>query len=393
MNDNRNNLMRNLAAGLFLISLVTISSCNTTCAADISRGQSFSDGQRITASQLQNLVDNATIVPGFYTTKPVNSSLAGADIVLIYSPSLAAYRQITANSFLYQNPVIITGQTEKSTVATNDYLLLYDAAAGVLKKLAVGTLDVGGTNVIVGQPTIYSNLNANAVIWVVNNGTNGSTTISNALLGFNYMAASTVSPFALLAEHAAPTNADQLLIWSSVNSSNRFVTLSGLQTNGVVVTNIGSGDLFQFYSFGTATNGATNAEAVIDFNSLSNLVVNHAESKLPKTFVSAEYPIPSVDNGGVTNIAHGLAGVPQSVRWVIVAKTNSVNGLTAGDEVDVNAVFDSGGSAPAWVYGGNATNVFIGFSKAASMQNKTNSSFAAVDTLRCKIKSYAVYYP
>src|SRR5689334_9244197 len=85
-------------------------------ASDLNKGITFSDGQRITAAQLHQLVDNATIVPGFYIGKDAESAVAGSDLFLVcITGTTPVLKKATANSVLYQNYALITGQTEKST--------------------------------------------------------------------------------------------------------------------------------------------------------------------------------------------------------------------------------------------------------------------------------------
>ncbi len=69
---------------------------------DIQKGKTFTDaapGNTVTAADLHNLVDNATILPAFVGEKPA-ATPDPADCLLIYQASTAQFRKVTAAQLL-----------------------------------------------------------------------------------------------------------------------------------------------------------------------------------------------------------------------------------------------------------------------------------------------------
>lgn len=137
-------------------------------SADLSRGYNFTDGNRVFASQLHDLVDDATILSGFYNDKTLSTLLDSDDVILVYSSDLSAFRKMTANTFLLANTNLITIQVEDTTPATNDLLLSYDVSAGALKKVQLFTIsnNIYSTlfTVITNNQTTVTNISTNAVV-------------------------------------------------------------------------------------------------------------------------------------------------------------------------------------------------------------------------------------
>lgn len=314
--------------------------------ADLQRGTTFSDGQRITASDLHDLVDDATIVSGFFVNKSAASSLTGSDLFMVYNAASSSYLKITANAALYQNTAFITGQSEKTAPVTGDFLLLYDTSGTTLKKVQVGSLILNNTNLIASQPIINrTNLSYLTVVPVLNNGTNGAATFASILSFFNY-----TNSFTNLTLTTLPIAADRILLFDSVLGTNKNTTLASVRTN-----------VFQ------------------------------------QTYTSAQF---AFSIGVKLNAAHGFPGTPQSVRVVLV-ETNSLDAFTgyvAGDEVDVSTVDEgSAGSGSAnFTYGANATNIFVICNNASLVQmaTKTNAARVAISAAaNWNIKAYATYLP
>ncbi|MDE2099797.1 MAG: hypothetical protein KGL39_21270 [Patescibacteria group bacterium] len=69
----------------------TLAALSCLGQSEINPGQTFQDGQLLTAAELQNLVGNATILPAFFTDKPGATFLHNNDEFLLYSLGAAAY--------------------------------------------------------------------------------------------------------------------------------------------------------------------------------------------------------------------------------------------------------------------------------------------------------------
>lgn len=115
-----------------------------------------------------------------------------------------------------------------------------------------------------------------------------------------------------------------------------------------------------------------------------------ATNQLPQNFISALYPI-SGSSSQIMNTNHGLAGIPQIVRFVLVCQTND-SGYVVGDEVNVPS-FDAG-QYPAFSGGANSTGVFLSQNgNAFVVENKTTGTRVNATTARWKAKAYATYFP
>ncbi|HEY1788575.1 MAG TPA: hypothetical protein VGJ73_10490, partial [Verrucomicrobiae bacterium] len=97
---------------------------------EINPGVSFVDGQRLTAAQLAQLVNQATIQTPFYTDKETQTNLNPTDLLLVYNQSPpGVFHTISGNTAVFNNSAIISGQS--FTYGTNrlnwyDSILIYD---------------------------------------------------------------------------------------------------------------------------------------------------------------------------------------------------------------------------------------------------------------------------
>ncbi len=105
------------------------------------------------------------------------------------------------------------------------------------------------------------------------------------------------------------------------------------------------------------------------------------------TFTSAELALPT---DGATSATHGLGATPTRVRWVLACKTGEL-GYSAGDELELFSVRDSGGSGVHFNAGANATTVFIVGINSGNPQvlNKSTGVPAAITPANWKAKCYA----
>lgn len=100
---------------------------------EINPGQTFVDGQRLTAAQLTALVQQATIQPPFYTDKISQTNIASTDLLLVYSPSSGTFHKVTGAAGIYNNVAIIAAQQPYVNMANTNYFFLgYDSTNGTL---------------------------------------------------------------------------------------------------------------------------------------------------------------------------------------------------------------------------------------------------------------------
>lgn len=320
--------------------------------ADLQRGVTFSDGQRITAAELHELVDDAVILPSFISGQSAASSLAGGDLLLMYSGS--ALYKIAANTALYQNTAIITGLTAKTQPASTDYFLLYDATGAALKKV---TLD----NLTWNNPIVYTNLfrymQSNYVLpgitnlplvvipeylsWVFVNdgGTNKRMSPHNLLAGWQAI----VDYNNLTAQATLP-----LYQPTGVEAGDKTVTLQNLGGHLQVAGGFFAGTRFQSFDYDLAA-------------------------------------------GVVANTNHSLSGSPSMSRWVLVCQTNDTGGYLVGDEVEVQNFYDTGTQDQRFTTGANSTNTWLTLAATTTIgtRAKTNSAEAVITAVRWKARNYA----
>ncbi len=121
-----------------------------------------------------------------------------------------------------------------------------------------------------------------------------------------------------------------------------------------------------------------------------DLAVVKSVASSPVKFASAEQAIAA----GITSVAHGLAGLPQIVRWVLVCKTIDV-GYAVGDEVDI---FQSAKQAAHdqnnFMGGADVTNVFLLATVTTfTLLNKGTGAYGDATAANWKAKAYAIYFP
>lgn len=344
-------------------------------AADLQGGHTFAAGDRPTASQVNALVNSATILPGFYSGKPAVTTLGVSDVVLVYRPSLTAFRQLTASDFLYQNRDLITNQTELTAPLSADSLLIYSTAAGALRRVTAATLALNNTNLIAGAPGVDTNtvLSGADTLLVLNGGTNLQLSVSNLLWNFTWQ-----KPFTNLATHTAPTNQDRLLIWDATNGTNKTTTLAGLVTNLPALASATNGDTFAVFGSNGVLSRVTLGQMA---TTLSNAIVQPVLSG----FTTAEITLAA---GLLTNATHGLGSTPTSVRAVLVCKTAEL-GYAVGDELDARLVWNN---QAMWSFGANATNVWLTLadnSPTFGSMNKTNGASGNLTYANWRAKLYA----
>jgi len=128
-------------------------------AQDLTQGITFTDGQRLTAAQLGQLVNLATINTTFYTTKVSQGAPVSGDVFLVYSASSGTFHKLTAQSLLYGNTGIIANQTPYSTVSDYSSFLFYDPT-----NLWLGQITKSNLASVISSGIVFSNL----VLWTTN---------------------------------------------------------------------------------------------------------------------------------------------------------------------------------------------------------------------------------
>lgn len=342
-------------------------------AVEIQRSITFVDGSRLTASQLNTLIDAAIITASFYTDKANEPVLDSSDKILVYSTIFGAYRTLTASQLLYGNTNTIMSLPEKTNPATNDFVAIYDQVGTVLSRVSFESLWLG-TNYWVIRPT-NSTPRLEAYFPLFDGNTNSQTSLSNLwtlITSIDWTNQPTTS---------TTKASDVIPMWNSTTGSNQVYNLAGIITNAPVPAVYTNGDYFLAFS---STNG------LIEKISKEQLVNDTAGLK----FVAMLNAVSSYGNiaGIVTTTNTGFGNVPSYVRWVLHC-ISADRGYAVGDEVDLHEAVDFATDiAPHYAQVADTNSVGIVASSTAlpSLYNKTTGALGgSITTSKWVFKVYA----
>ncbi len=244
-----------------IIHILLVTFLVTICgAADLQRGATFVDGQRVTAAQLHQLVDSGHVLGGFYTDKTTQTNLNATDIVLVWNPTLNGFRKVTGSALLLNNLDLFTSRYEKTNPANNDFILIQDVAGNSMAKATVTNLYAFGN-----QPLVSTNTNG----WV----------------NYTFMAWDGTNYWQLKASDLGSNFAN-------------FFTL----TNLTAQTNVNAGDLLWIYDSSGNSNKSVRADTVgaafaRGLSGFNNLVVSRSATN--QVFVSHDEIV--TKNGSALN--------------------------------------------------------------------------------------------
>lgn len=346
-----------------LAMLLLLFAAGLVFGQDLNKGYTFTlNEHNITHTKLNNLVDQAQINTSFYTGKSATTAPASGDFLLLYSAAASGYRKCSLNYLLFANTNLIASQTEKPLPMGGDYLLIQDVAANLLKKSTLDELVFTNDNLInartnwttpnqattfvlaydsgaysklsisnlfwhYGNFSVFTNLATNTapkpddtlLVWDSVNQSNRQLRVSSLLLGVT---------FSNLVLHTAPSTNDALLIWDSINLLSKKVTLSSLMTNAPLAASGFGGDRLLGYSTNT-----------------TNIATFRLDQIRPLTWFTNGIPVPNANI--VRTFAHGLGAMPQHIRVALVC-TNAAGalGYALNDEIDLSGVALAGGDFP-----------------------------------------------
>ena len=383
-NVRRRSRVEGRGSRVFALLAVLVGWTLGAAATDLTRNVTFTDGSRLTASQLHALIDGASISTTFYNDAGKNllTAVDPADVFLVYDVSTGLYKRMTMNTLIMANTDVITTQTEKANPTAADYFLLYDAAGVGLKKVSFGNLLLSNTNLIGLQPAITNLLLADSWFLTRNGGTNNQIELTNLWNNFIYSAALTN-----LTEHTTPTNTDRLLIYDRLTGTNKYTTLIGFVTNRPAA----------LYPVMTSQISLVETGEVkqITLTSLAGVLATNTP-----TFTSSSYAM----SGATASVkaidtAHGLGVLPKFVRAVLVCTAGGGDlGYAQNDEIDSAqaTAFNSVGSPTraieVWTtVAGNvgATIVLNNGDKSIYIGHKTTFTETAMTKASWSLKIYA----
>lgn len=315
-------------------------------AGDVTRGVTFTT--TASAALLHQLVDNATINTTLYSGKPLGSSGALSDTILILQ-SGTFYRE-TASTFF--GP-LISGQALYYAPLSTDQILVYDPNAAVFRKLSVTNLINYTTNLFRSFPYTapFTNLTAETAPQSV-----------TALF-----ASESFAPNVRISPH------NILYGWTAVADYNNLTANSKI---GI-----------------TVPSGAEAGDLVVSLQNLASYLTIDGFMFGGSKFQSFDYPITTV-NAQVVQTNHGLTLPPQISRWVMVCQTNDTGGWVIGDEVPVDQFhLGPSGVTNSFGWGNNSTSVWLTVASTNfNVRSKTNAADVNVNTLRWKARNYSYQF-
>lgn len=188
---------------------------------------------------------------------------------------------------------------------------------------------------------------------------------------------------------AVTVNVNGLGAKAIVKAANAALAGGEIQ-NGAIVWLVYDGTNFQL---DTMTQANASAADVVTGTNTTRVVV--PASLGPLRFTSGLFALPGSTVGGtvIANTAHGLAGLPRRVRWVLVNQTAEF-GYAQNDEVDIATINTDPSSNfyPSFTWGASATNVWLlvnGTVSPPGILNKATAATVSLTLANWKAKCYA----
>lgn len=178
--------------------------------ADIQSGQTFSPGDEVTDTKLNNMVGAATILPAFLTGKSalaLNGADGASDQLLIYDASSGVFKKVTPNDLFFNSDALLFSRSADATPDKADLLLTYDVSAGALKKVTL--LDL-----LIGDAFTAPDTADSIPIYDASGAILKSITIGNLLY--------------YLPVHSSPVGGDRMMIFDSNAGALKHVLVDGL---------------------------------------------------------------------------------------------------------------------------------------------------------------------
>jgi hypothetical protein len=168
----------------------------------INKGDTFANGEQVTGTRLNQLVDSATILPAIITdqTNLTANTVATVDSVLLYDLSATALREATASDLLNSNLAVttssITGGAGVNLVITPASTYKVDVAGAFEadSSTIVGAATIGGTLGVTGAVTASSTLGVTGALTASSTlAVTGTTTLTGAATASDVTASGTVN--------------------------------------------------------------------------------------------------------------------------------------------------------------------------------------------------------
>ena len=220
----------------FVLLLVAVTAHSQT-PPYISPGFTFTNGQLVTAAQLNALVANASIGYQFYSTSTGETILGNGDKFLVLTTG-NQFRLISAANAILNNTNQYANAAQETNATTNAFVLIWDGGAtGQIFKFAATNWPAAA---LMLQPQTNWD---NAVIFAsYDTNTGVSYSYSWPYIGSNWnkwlsLTNSSANSSNSISTNGLPNDGDLFITYNSTNSSNQVTTWQNLKygvTNGAV---------------------------------------------------------------------------------------------------------------------------------------------------------------
>lgn len=284
--------------------------CIRSNGQQLTAGENFVDGQRVTAAELMQLVNQAIINPAFYSGQvAANTNLQANDLLLVLSGT-GTYHKLFGSQVI-NNPLIFTSQPIQSTIPPYATLLYYDPTNNNLNQitatnfataessnLQVNLFQYARTNstsanalvpvlaTYTNTPNIFSTNNQNQFITWDTNGAPYSLTLSNLIVSvLSPLGTNLFQPWiytnVFLPQTFGITNATSNFWGSNIvyPITNLFFTNALIPTNSPTVTNaqtLTNSDLIPILAASQTSNTTFTLEALYEYLTNRNTLPAYA---------------------------------------------------------------------------------------------------------------------
>lgn len=337
-------------------------------AAELQKGIDLTGQTSVTASQLNQLVDNAWPATnrGF-----VYVSNAAPDTVTY--PKFTNYLWLDISALPYSLRSYNTGTWASASIGANSVNTgnIVDGAV-TNPKLAANAVNttnisdnaVAESKIAAGAVTTSKLLELSVTTAKIND-----LAVTTGKINDGAVTAAKLAPGAV---NAAALGAQSVYGTNLVNGTVTFTQIAGGTISG---TNIAGGTIS-----GTNIAGATISKTNLSFGTPTNAVLTGS--------------IPAA--GATLTLAHSLGVMPQLARVVLVNVTTDI-GWSPAEEVSIESFNEDnvGNPEPAFAISVNSTNVTIVRGNVAGIAGMTKSSGvnAAINTANWTVKAYVTYLP